>query len=246
MGILDNLGKLGGVFGLAGSLFGASSAAKAQARANAMNYKINLENRDWAERMSNTEWQRGVVDMKAAGLNPLLAYSQGGASTPQNSAATVIPEDAMGRGMQRLGETLMTMTTAAQVKNMEAQARKTNAEAGVIEGTSANIIELSHWQNQKIQKEISKVIIEQNYTQAQAEQLQRMVPLLIEAARQDINLTKGQIASTTAKTKLDEYAAPSAKAEAEVWEKLGAAGRGANIGANALQQIISIIRSIVK
>lgn len=246
MGLLDNLGKLGGVFGLAGSIFGSSSAAKAQRQANAMNYKINLENRDWSERMANTEWQRGTADMLQAGINPMLAVSQGGASTPSNSAATVIPEDAMGRGMQRLGETLMTMTTAAQVKNIEAQARKTNAEAGVIEGTSANVIELSHWQNQKIQKEISKIIIEQNFTQDQAEQLQRMVPLLIEAARQDIDLTKGQIASTAAKTKLDEYAAPSAKAEAEVWEKLGAAGRGANIGANALQQVIAIIRSILK
>lgn len=38
-------------------------------------------NRKWIEHMSNTEYQRAVEDMKAAGINPLLAYNQGGASS---------------------------------------------------------------------------------------------------------------------------------------------------------------------
>ena len=57
----------------------------------AMNYNSAeaAKNRAWQEQMSNTAYQRAVEDMRKAGINPILAYQQGGASTPGGAQGTI-------------------------------------------------------------------------------------------------------------------------------------------------------------
>jgi len=92
MGLLGIGGALGDVIGLGADVLtgGAYGNAQSVAATNATNLQIANNQMAFQERMSDTSYQRGMTDMKAAGLNPMLAYSQGGASSPQGASATMI------------------------------------------------------------------------------------------------------------------------------------------------------------
>lgn len=73
---------LGGLASGIGAYFG-------QREANKTNIKLAQDQMAFQERMSSTSYQRAMKDMELAGLNPMLAYSQGGASTPPGSTTQV-------------------------------------------------------------------------------------------------------------------------------------------------------------
>lgn len=95
--------------------------ARAAAKQNAANRTAAQTQMNFQERMSNSAYQRATTDMKKAGINPMLAFSQGGASTPSGALPTVNSET-----KSKLGE--FAMSSALGVKNASVAQQQANTQ----------------------------------------------------------------------------------------------------------------------
>lgn len=116
------LGAAGGFMlgGPAGALTGAQlgGGIGGGIDANAANAKQAEKNREFQQYNSDTAHQREVADLRAAGLNPILSASHGGASTPSGSTAQMT--NPFEKSFSSAVEILRTM---AQTQLVEAEAK---------------------------------------------------------------------------------------------------------------------------
>ncbi len=112
---------IAGGMALAGGLL-RNRGAKAESQRNRQFQREEAgTQRTFQERMRNTQWQAGIADMEAAGINPALAYSQGGAAAPMGAS---------GSGAQADIDDVVTsgVSSAMQAKRMTADLKLLKAQ----------------------------------------------------------------------------------------------------------------------
>jgi len=111
------------------SLVGGLLGYEGQEKTNAANSAQSAAQMDFQERMSNTSYQRAVADMQKAGLNPMLAYSQGGATTPGGSQAVM--GNSAAAGVSGAQAAIQQNLARAQVDNTVANTDKAKADTAL-------------------------------------------------------------------------------------------------------------------
>lgn len=115
--------------------------------ANEFNSAEAMYNREFQATMRATQYQTAVNDMALAGLNPMLAYHNGGAGTPSGSAASSVSPPKINETLGPAINSAMQFKTSTQaLENMkadqelkEAQAFQARAEGWAAAGKPANI-----------------------------------------------------------------------------------------------------------
>lgn len=187
---------IGAGLGLAGTLIANRSARQEAER-----------NRQFQERMSSTSHQREVMDLRAAGLNPILSAHRG-ASTPGGDSADVRD---LGEGAQRgLASALAIRQAKADIELTEAQAAAANAQGQLSNVQAGDIL------NTAKAGRLDLITAQRDVARMDADQRRQMLPLLLERA-------KAEVTSIEARTMLDQFAAEGYSNVAKFEKQMGAA-----------------------
>ncbi len=139
-----------GIFtGIAAAVIGGGLGLIGGSKQNKAAQAASREQMDFQERMSNTQYQRVMEDMAKAGLNPMLAYKQGGAGTPGGSTYSPVNVGTAAAQGAQAGA-----SSASQVKRTAAEIRNINEDTHLKATTAAK----TQWDQQRTKVEIRNLM----------------------------------------------------------------------------------------
>lgn len=249
----------------AASVVGGLLGKEGQEDTNAANSDINNaqmafnreeaeKNRTFQESQRTTQYQVAMKDMAAAGLNPMLAYQNGGArptsGAQANSGSMLRMENVNQAGINGAIAAAQIANTQSQTKVNEAQARKIDAE---VPNVMANTDVLKA-QLPKITAEIDKLVeekqnlIKEGWNKTDIGNLLRAQEALAKIERDvkigQLNVQEAEVALKKAQTLLQTLQVPGATNAAN-FERWASGEHGGVGGARALLNVIQGLKGIL-
>lgn len=171
-------------------------------------------------RMSNTSYQRAINDMEQAGLNPMLAYSQGGSSTPGGAAGA---GSSASSSPAHVENEMLPVSSAVQIGMQMAQIKKVEAETENVRAQTQTELERPTNVRQQTSESVERVVNLQATTDRIAEQ-NALTRAQVEKVKAEAAVVREQqgIAAANMMLKrfelmLKELDFPQAIAEAKAW-----------------------------
>ena len=161
MGIFSSLGSLfggptGGIIGGIGDALLGREDADDQNKANSIEAE---KAREWQRSMRQTAYQDTTQDLVKAGLNPMLAFSNGATSAGSANQAAPMQNKGLSSAQQAQASAQAENTAAAientkaQTELIKAQAAKTNKEVELVSTSTTNVAQ----QTENLKRQLGEI-----------------------------------------------------------------------------------------
>lgn len=199
----------------------------------------NRSAQNFAQKQSTTNYQRAVHDMQAAGLNPMLAYQQGGAPNasfnPQNPLASAVPAASSAASLK-----YEAMTTAKNVENTQASTELLNQQKTLAEWNT----EAAKWTARKARNEWEMSNLDTTIWNSDISQRKALLLSQVDAALAGIKDTEASARLKDVNARIGKATAVNAEWEAERTNVMHEFGKTFGPGREWLKFLPSAINSM--